>query len=39
VVLPFGHAAVSGFHTIVPPQANPAHVVFDTGAVIEMMAS
>jgi len=39
VVLPFGHATVSGFHTIVPAQANPAHVVFDRGAVIDMMAS
>jgi hypothetical protein len=39
VVLPFAHATVSGVHNIVPPKANPAHVVFDTGAVIEMMAS
>jgi len=39
VVLPFGHATVSGFHTIVPAQANPAHVVFDRGAVIDMIAS
>jgi hypothetical protein len=36
--LPFGYATVSGLKTIVPPQANPTHVVF-TGAVIVTIAS
>jgi len=29
----------SRFHTIVPAQANPAHVAFAIGAVIEIIAS
>jgi hypothetical protein len=37
-VFTFGHATESGFHTIVPPQANPAQYAVD-GALIEMMAS
>ena len=37
-VLPFGHPTVSGLKTIVPPHANPAHVVAN-GAVMEIIAS
>lgn len=37
-VLPFGHPTVRGLKTIVPPHANPAHVVA-RGAVMEIIAS
>jgi hypothetical protein len=37
-VLPFAHATVRGFQTMVPPQAKPTHLLA-TGEVILTMAS